>query len=109
MTKVSLPVASMILIGTILMMNTSIADVSVARQTELVYLLRQDCGSCHGMTLRGGLGPALLPELLIGKSEQFLSTTILEGRPGTAMPAWKGMLNKADASWLAHQLQRGVQ
>jgi hypothetical protein len=31
------------------------------RQKELIHLVRQDCGSCHGMTLQGGLGPALLP------------------------------------------------
>ena len=30
---------------------------SAARQDELLHLLRQDCGSCHGLTLRGGLGP----------------------------------------------------
>ena len=35
------------------------------RQDQLRYLLRQDCGSCHGMTLKGGLGPALLPDNLI--------------------------------------------
>lgn len=104
MTKVLLPVASMMLLA-----NVCFADVSAARQTELMYLLKQDCGSCHGMTLKGGLGPALLPATLVGKSEQFLTTTILEGRTGTAMPPWKTMLNKDDANWLAQQLLRGVQ
>ena len=29
------------------------------RAAQLVRMVRQDCGSCHGMRLTGGLGPAL--------------------------------------------------
>ena len=43
------------------------AEPSPARQKELIHLVRQDCGSCHGMTLQGGLGPALLPATLADK------------------------------------------
>ena len=32
------------------------------RQLQLVRIVRQDCGSCHGMRLTGGLGPALTRE-----------------------------------------------
>ena len=35
-----------------------------AREAQLVRMVRQDCGSCHGMTLAGGLGPALTREAL---------------------------------------------
>jgi cytochrome c55X len=28
-----------------------------ARQHELIRMVRQDCGSCHGLHLTGGLGP----------------------------------------------------
>lgn len=105
MTKVLLPLASLML----LMTNVCSAEVTAARQTELMYLLKQDCGSCHGMTLKGGLGPALLPETLAGKPEQLLVAAILDGREGTAMPGWKTMLNQDDATWLTRQLQRGVQ
>ncbi|MBY0432057.1 MAG: cytochrome C oxidase Cbb3, partial [Rhodospirillales bacterium] len=38
------------------------AAPSPARQAALFNLLAQDCGSCHGLTMKGGLGPALLPE-----------------------------------------------
>jgi len=38
------------------------AEPPPARQAALVDLVRQDCGSCHGMTLKGGLGRSLLPE-----------------------------------------------
>jgi cytochrome c55X len=87
---------------------TSYADVDAPRQAELRHLLLQDCGSCHGMTLKGGLGPALLPENLRDKSTDFIVSTILDGREGTAMPGWKTMLNKDDADWIAQQLLAGV-
>lgn len=83
------------------------AEVDPARQNELLYFIKHDCGSCHGMTLKGGLGPALLPETLSGKPKDFLVTTIMEGRKNTAMPPWKTMLSKADAIWITEQLQSG--
>jgi cytochrome c55X len=75
------------------------------RQAALSELLRQDCGSCHGMTLKGGLGPALLPEALAGKSDALLIETILNGRPGTAMPPWRGFFSPDEAAWLVRQLR----
>ena len=78
------------------------------RQTALLDLLHQDCGSCHGMTLQGGLGPALLPSALEGKSEAALIATILEGRPGTAMPPWKSFMTRPEVEWLVSQLKHPV-
>lgn len=80
-----------------------------SRQAELRHLLKQDCGSCHGMTLKGGLGPALLPANLDGKPDELLVISILDGRPGTAMPPWRGMLTEAEAQWLVEQLREGVE
>ena len=77
------------------------------RQAQLLYLLKHDCGSCHGMTRKGGLGPALLPENLRNFPVEFLVTTILDGRPGTPMPPWRGELSAADARWLVEALNRG--
>ena len=77
------------------------------RQTQLLYLLKHDCGSCHGMTRQGGLGPALLPENTNKLPPDMLVATILEGRPGTPMPPWKGELSEADARWLVEALNRG--
>lgn len=81
---------------------------SPARQAELLALLRQDCGSCHGLTLRGGLGPPLRSEALSGKDPQSLAATILHGRPGTAMPPWSRFLSEEEAAWLARRLLEGV-
>ena len=84
---------------------TVLADESLTpRQRELVRMVRQDCGSCHGMTLQGGLGPALLPEHLKDKPAEGLAATIYYGRPGTAMPPWQRFLNEAEAQWIAERL-----
>lgn len=77
------------------------------RRNELITLVRQDCGSCHGLKLTGGLGPALLPETLKDKDPEGLKATILHGRPGTAMPPWGHFLSEAEAEWIVTNLQRG--
>lgn len=79
-----------------------------ARQRELMTLLRQDCGSCHGMRLTGGLGPALTRDALRDKPREHVAATIVYGRHGTAMPPWGRFLSDADAWWLAAQLIDGV-
>jgi len=83
--------------------------IDSGRQAELHFLLAQDCGSCHGMTRKGGLGPALLPNNLEGKPDELLVATILDGRTGTAMPPWRGLLTEAEAAWLVQQLRQGVE
>ena len=85
-------------------MTSAIAEPGLARQKELIHLVRQDCGSCHGMTLRGGLGPALTAAALRERSVDTVAATILYGRPGTPMPPFRGILDEADAGWIARQL-----
>ena len=77
------------------------------RQSELIRLVRQDCGSCHGMRLTGGLGPALTPEVLKDKPAAVLLSTILHGRPGTPMPPWNSFLSESEAAWIVDALQKG--
>ena len=83
-------------------------ELTLERQKQLVHLLKQDCGSCHGMTLKGGLGPAPLPENFVNIPTEFITNTILQGRPGTAMPPWDAFLSTSNAQWLAQQLKNGV-
>lgn len=83
------------------------SSLSSERQSELTHIVKQDCGSCHGMTLKGGLGPALLVENLQNKPILFIQNTILYGRPGTAMPPWKTLLTDQEALWIAEQLKQG--
>ncbi|MBI1906544.1 MAG: cytochrome c [Rhodocyclales bacterium] len=77
------------------------------RMRELVHMVRQDCGSCHGLTLQGGLGPALTPQALRDKPVEALVITVMAGRPGTPMPPFRGILSEADAAWVIEQLMRG--
>ena len=81
--------------------------VPAARQAELVRMVRQDCGSCHGMRLTGGLGPALTREALADKPPASMAATIFHGRPGTPMPGWRAMLSETEAQWIAEQLAAG--
>ncbi|HNG80586.1 MAG TPA: cytochrome c [Burkholderiaceae bacterium] len=80
---------------------------SAPRRAELVRMVRQDCGSCHGMRLTGGLGPALTREALADKSLEGLAITIYQGRLGTPMPGWRSMLSEPEAQWIAERLQAG--
>ncbi len=78
------------------------------RQQSLLYLLRQDCGSCHGMRLTGGLGPPLTAEALRDKPAAMLTATVLGGRPGTPMPPWRGLLTEDEVNWLVARLREGL-
>lgn len=85
----------------------SAAEPDVLRSRELVHLVRQDCGSCHGLTLAGGLGPALTPDALADKPADGLVATVMGGRPGTPMPPFRGIVSEGEAQWIVEQLMRG--
>ncbi len=82
--------------------------ISPSRQGELIHLLKQDCGSCHGLTLAGGLGPPLLPAELSGKPPAWLRDVILDGIPNTAMPPWRPILNENEVAWLVKRMLQGI-
>lgn len=83
------------------------AAPTARRAAQLTYMVRQDCGSCHGMTLAGGLGPALVPAALKGKPAAYIKQVILYGNKNTAMPGWSPLLSEADAEWIAERLLTG--
>ena len=83
------------------------ADIPPARQAELSHMLVQDCGSCHGLKFKGGLGRPLTPEALAGKSPEALATVILDGLPGTAMPPWRALVTPDEAAWMVQALLEG--
>ena len=90
------------------MSSESFSEPTDARQTELLYRLRHDCGSCHGMTLKGGLGPSLLPTELNDSTTEELVEVILHGVKGTPMPPWDFEVSKAEATWLVGKLKKGL-
>ena len=78
------------------------------RQIELINIVKHDCGSCHGLTLKGGLGPPLTRAALTDKPSGLLFNTILLGREHTAMPPWDGLLTRQEVDWLVGQLKNGI-
>ncbi len=87
-------------------MVNNTGHISAARQIRLMDLLLADCGSCHGMTLKGGLGPSLLAEDLKNKSDALLFYTIKEGRKNTPMPPWKPFMTDDEIRWMIQQLRQ---
>jgi cytochrome c55X len=83
-------------------------DPAPARRAELLHMVRQDCGSCHGLTMKGGLGPSLEAATLAQKDEEQMQFVILHGRRGTAMPPWSRFLSDAEARWIVEQLKKGL-
>ena len=100
--------AAALAVGLLAMSGVAQADPAPERQRELIHQLRHDCGSCHGMTLKGGLGPALLPAALAERPDDFLQDVILSGVPGKPMPPWRFEISESEAAWLVRQLKRGV-
>lgn len=98
---------ALLLVSTVCLAAAAVAEPTAARQKELVHLVRQDCGSCHGMTLQGGLGPPLLPATLAEKPVEGLVATIIGGRPGTPMPPWHRFLAEDEAQWIVARLIEG--
>ena len=84
------------------------AQPAPERRAQLAELVRQDCGSCHGLTLKGGLGPSLEPAAVADKDSEQLSFVILHGRRGTPMPPWRSLLTEDEARWIVEALKRGL-
>lgn len=97
----------LICLGMFWLVSSSFAEIPTKdRQDTLRQLLKNDCGACHGLTLKGGMGPALLPENLLGKTDAYLLETVLKGRKGTAMPPWQPFMSRAEALWLLGILRK---
>lgn len=95
-------------LSVVLMTTAGAGEPGAERQAELLHQLKHDCGSCHGLTMKGGLGPPLLPARLAERSREELVAAILDGVVDTPMPPWQGELTADEADWLVHVLQEGV-
>lgn len=83
------------------------AEPAPERQDELIKLVRQECGSCHGLTLAGGLGPSLQADAMAAMPVDSMVASIMNGRPGTAMPGWSRFMTEVEAEWMVKELMAG--
>lgn len=83
------------------------AEAQAVDDTALERLVRQDCGSCHGLTLKGGLGPDIRPDALSHYDHDTLKMVISGGIPGTPMPPWEPLLTKDELDWIVTYLLTG--
>jgi cytochrome c55X len=91
----------------ILLLMAGFAHASEAGKLHperLENLVKQDCGACHGMTRKGGLGPDIRAQTLAGRDPAILADTIRNGIPQTAMPPWGPLLSDAEIDWIAQYL-----
>ena len=82
------------------------AEVAPERAAELQHMVTQDCGSCHGLTRKGGLGSPLTAQALAHAEPEALASIILDGVPETAMPPWRPLLTEEEAIWIARYLKQ---
>ncbi|MGZ8546484.1 MAG: cytochrome D1 domain-containing protein, partial [Sulfuricurvum sp.] len=64
---------------------------------DVAKMFEKECQGCHGPNHEGGVGSSLDPKVISKKNAYFLVDTLLGGRAGTAMPAFKDKMNKDDA------------
>ena len=98
----------MALAAVLLPVSAHASDYSRLAGDALADFVRQDCGACHGMTLKGGLGRPLTQEALADQAPDALASIILDGIPGTAMPPWRPLLSEDEALWMANYLKKGT-
>jgi len=99
-----IPVFAVLLAG----MAHAGSDLSAPDIARLSNMVRQDCGSCHGLTLKGGLGRPLTADRLSAMDHETVKDIILHGIAETPMPGWSGLLSEPEADWIAGALKTGT-
>ena len=80
-------------------------EIGAEQAAKLERLVVQDCGSCHGLTLNGGLGTPINVDRMQHYAREDLRDIILDGVPGTAMPPWRPLITEDEALWIADYLR----
>lgn len=89
---------------TAVLVATSAFAADALDPNALKRLVHQDCGSCHGLSLKGGLGPDLRAGTLQHYDVDVLTSVIMDGIPDTPMPPWRPLITQEEAEWIARYL-----
>ena len=75
---------------------------------DAAKLFATNCAVCHGEKRQGisGLGPALTPTSLTKLSDAEVRSTIMKGRPNTAMAGFEGRLSSEEIDALIQLIKR---
>ncbi len=104
--RAGLAVAALLLLPPLRAAEPGGESPSPERIAELDNTLRQDCGSCHGLTLRGGLGKPLTAEVIATRSDEYLFAVIRDGIAGTPMAPWGQILSDDDIRIIINLLRQ---
>src|SRR5688572_16198651 len=64
------------------------------RTGQIARTYAENCASCHGANLQGGLAPSMLDDVWThGGDDESLARSIREGMPEKGMPGWKQKLS----------------
>ena len=85
----------MIFIVGIMVLPACAASSEPVPEIDATALYTDNCASCHGVNRSDSspVGPLLNPQRLATLSDSEVKDTILNGRPGTAMAAFKSSLS----------------
>ncbi len=97
LNKLIMSVAAMAVVTSGLAADTS--------KMDLEKVFEKECQGCHGPNHEGGVGSDLRPNIIKDKNAYELASTILNGRPGTAMPQFKDKFTSSDADAMVDYLQ----
>lgn len=71
---------------------------------DVAKVFEKECQGCHGPNHEGGVGSSLDPKVIRSKNSYSLRDIILNGRAGTAMPAFKSSFTTDDADKMVDYL-----
>jgi glucose/arabinose dehydrogenase len=73
------------------------ADTTTSARADVSSMYNQNCASCHGPDLTGGLGPSLIDdEWDHGSDPVSVAKSIKDGFPSSGMPGFSGGLSDED-------------
>lgn len=76
----------------LLLLAGALFSIGISAAPDGARLYERHCSACHGVNGQGGVGiPLALPSFQAAVEDDFLFTTIREGRPGRVMPAFQNL------------------